>query len=195
MKFLLLKIIFIYLFIPFINAQVKLQIINQEYMPVHTKLLWGEKGFFRTVNLAPDSREKELRLRTKMLQNHQKLALASFGLLAYQASLGYNLKDGDFTKLNKHRKFSTIAWSLYMTSASLSYFAPPGMIYEKRISSMKLHKWLSYLHFAGMLAIPLLGKNISTSNDYNKALTLHQNVASITLISMGLSGILPFLPY
>lgn len=82
-----------------------------------------------------------------------------------------------------------------MTSASLSYFAPPGMIYEKRISSMKLHKWLSYLHFAGMLAIPILGKNISTSNDYNKALTLHQNVASITLISMGLSGILPFLPY
>ena len=130
-----------------------------------------------------------------MLQNHQKLALLSLGMLAYQSSLGYKMYEGDYSKLSSHRKFSTITWSFYMTSASLSYFAPPAQKYEKRVSSMKVHRWLSYIHFAGMMSIPFLGKNISNSNDYDKALRLHKNVATITVTSMSLSALLTILPY
>ena len=51
-------------------------------MPYHTKLLWGENGLFRKIKLAPESRDKELILRLKMLQLHQKIALGSlFGPL------------------------------------------------------------------------------------------------------------------
>ncbi|MEC7902451.1 MAG: hypothetical protein VYE41_05790, partial [Candidatus Neomarinimicrobiota bacterium] len=60
---------------------------------------------------------------------------------------------------------------------------------------MKIHRWLSYIHFAGMMAVPFLGKNIVTSDNYDQALALHQNVATITFASMSLSAILTFLPY
>ena len=43
-----------------------------ENMPVHTKIFWGENGFFRKLNIAPKSRSSELKLRVKMLQIHQK---------------------------------------------------------------------------------------------------------------------------
>ena len=188
---------FIYIFalISFIQAQPELEIQNKEYMPLHTKLLWGDHGFFRQINFGPKTRKDELKLRVKMLQNHQKLALVSLGLLAYQSSLGYQMKEGDYSLRKNHRQFSKIAWGAYMTSASLSYLAPPAQKYEKRVSSIKLHRWLSYVHFAGMMAVPFLGKNIATSDNYDQALALHQNVATITFTSMSLSALLTILPY
>ena len=59
-----------------------------ENMPFHTKILWGETGFIRKINLAPETRQKELLLRVKMLQLHQKLAMGSLGLFFYQAYIG-----------------------------------------------------------------------------------------------------------
>ena len=178
-----------------IHAQPDQEIQNIEQMPLHTKLLWGEKGFFRQLNFGPETRKDELKLRVKMLQNHQKLALASLGLIAYQSSLGNKMKEGDYTVREDHKRLSMITWGAYMTSASLSYFAPPAQKYDSKISSMRIHRWLSYVHFAGMMAVPVLGKNIVTSNDYNKALKQHQTVANITFVSMSLSALLTFLPY
>ena len=188
-------VFFICLFLVSINAQDQLDIKNPEYMPFHTKILWGENGIVKKMNLAPETRKKELELRVKMLQTHQKFALVSLGLLAYQYSLGLELSDGNYSNLSSHKTFSKITWSAYMTSASLSYFAPPALVYEKRVSSMKIHRWLSYLHFAGMMAIPILGKNISTSTNRLAAISTHQDVATVTLVSMALSGLLTILPY
>ncbi len=176
-------------------GQLDSTIINIDNMPLRTKLLWGDNGLFRQLNFGPDNRKDELKLRVKMLQNHQKLALASLGLVAYQSYLGNQMAEGDYSKQDAHKRFSKITWGTYMASASLSYFAPPAQKYNKRISSMKVHQWLSYIHFVGMMALPVLGKNIVTSNDYDKALSLHQNVASITFVSMSLSALLTFLPY
>ena len=124
---------FIYLF--FINilfSQQELKIEGYDHMPLHTKLLWGKSGLFRKLNLAPDNRKDELKLRVRMLQTHQKLALASLGLVAYQSNLGNKMLDGDYSYYEDHKKFSRIAWVTYMTSASLSYFAPPALKYEKK---------------------------------------------------------------
>ena len=178
-----------------LKGQDQLDIKNAEYMPFHTKILWGENGLIRKTNLAPATRKEEVELRVKMLQTHQKLALVSLGLLAYQYSLGLELTDGDYSNLSSHKTFSKVTWSAYMTSASLSYFAPPALIYEKRVSSMKIHRWLSYIHFVGMMSIPVLGKNISTSTNRLTAITTHQDVATATLVSMILSGLLTILPY
>ena len=60
---------------------------------------------------------------------------------------------------------------------------------------MKIHRWLSYIHFVGMMSIPVLGKNISTSTNRLTAITTHQDVATATLVSMILSGLLTILPY
>ena len=167
-----------------------------ENMPLHTKLLWGESGLFRKIKLAPETRQKELQLRVKMLQLHQKLAMGSLGAFFYQSYLGQQLVNGNYEEYyDLHSKMSKVVWSAYMTSAALSYFAPPGLKYSKKINSMKIHRLLSWVHFAGMASIPFLGYNISKSNDYDKAVRLHQNVAYMTLFTMSLSALLTFLPY
>ena len=166
-----------------------------ENMPFHTKLLWGESGLFRKIKLAPETRQKELQLRVKMLQLHQKIALGSLGAFFYQSYLGKQMVDGNYKYHDLHSSMSKVVWSSYMTSATLSYFAPPGMKYSKKLSSMKIHRLLSWVHFAGMASIPFLGYNIHNSSDYDKAVALHQNVAYVTLFSMSLSALLTFLPY
>jgi len=165
-------------------------------MPLHTKLLWGESGLFRKIKLAPETRQKELQLRVNMLQLHQKLAMGSLGAFFYQSYLGQQLVNGNYEKYyDLHSSMSKVVWSSYMTSAALSYFAPPGLKYSKKINSMKIHRLLSWVHFAGMASIPFLGYNISKSDDYDKAVRLHQNVAYMTLFTMSLSAFLTFLPY
>ena len=165
-------------------------------MPIHTKILWGESGLFRKIKLAPETRQKELQLRVKMLQLHQKLAMGSLGAFFYQSYLGQQLVNENYEEYyDLHSSMSKVVWSSYMISAALSYFAPPGLRYSKKINSMKIHRLLSWVHFAGMACIPFLGYNISKSNDYDKAVRLHQNVAYMTLFTMSLSAFLTFLPY
>ena len=169
-----------------------------ENMPLHTKVLWGENGVLRKLKLAPNTRQEELRLRVKMLQLHQKIALGSLGAFFYQSYLGKQLLEGNYDYYNRHASMSKVVWSSYMLSASLSYLAPPGMLYSKKLSSMKIHRLLSWIHFAGMASIPWLGYNISKSNnidDRNAAIELHQNVAYMTLFTMSFSALLSFLPY
>ena len=167
-----------------------------ENMPLHTKVLWGENGVLRKLKLAPNTRQEELQLRVEMLQLHQKLAMGSLGLFFYQAYIGKQMADGNYARYHElHSRLSKVVWSSYMTSAALSYFAPPGMKYSDKISSMKVHRILSWLHFLGMASIPFLGYNIHRADDYNKALTLHQNVATATLFTMSISALLTFFPY
>tara|TARA_S200000501_G_C20793590_1_gene730687 strand:+ start:410 stop:1006 length:597 start_codon:yes stop_codon:yes gene_type:complete len=167
-------------------------------MPLHTKILWGENGIIRKVKFAPETRQKELQLRVKMLQLHQKIALGSLGAFFYQSYLGKQLVDGNYDNYDLHSKMSKVVWSAYMTSAGLSYFAPPGMRYTKKLSSIKVHKLLSWVHFAGMACIPWLGYNISNksnTHERDKAIKLHQNVAYTTLFTMSFSALLSLLPY
>ena len=76
-----------------------------ENMPVHTKIFWGENGLFRKLNIAPKSRSSELRLRVKMLQLHQKIALGTLGLFSYQSYLGNQMIKGDYSNHSRHRDF------------------------------------------------------------------------------------------
>ena len=166
-----------------------------ENMPLHTKILWGEKGFVRLTGLAPKNRIDELKLRTTMLQLHQKLALITWASFAYQSFIGNQLVNGNYENFDIHKKLSVPVWSMYMGSASLSYFAPPALKYSDKLDSMKLHRWLSFLHFSGMAIIPILGYRIHDATNYQKAVETHQNVALVTFFSMSLSALLTFLPY
>ena len=176
--------------------------ILPDNMPLQTKLLWSENGLLRKTKLFNVNRPKELILRKKMLQLHQKLALGTLGLLFAQGYLGSKLENAgsNYSELSdNHALLGKIALGSYFTSAMLSYTAPPASRYNKKIDSIRIHRWLSIIHFSGMIALPYLGKRISNPNKYNiaydQALKIHRNTAILTISSITLSAILTFLPF
>jgi len=173
-----------------------------ENMPFQTRILWDENGLLRKTKLFNIDRPRELILRKQMLQLHQKLALGTLGLLFAQGYLGSKLENAGVNYSNlrdKHAMLGSIAIGSYFTSAMLSYAAPPAIRYNKKINSIKIHRWLSIIHFSGMIALPLLGKRVSNPNkyniSYNQALKIHRNTAILTISSMTISAIITFLPF
>ena len=130
-----------------------------------------------------------------MLQLHQKIAMGTFGAFSYQSYLGNQMINGDYENWDLHSRLSKVVWISYMSSAALSYFAPPAMKYNKKIDSMTIHRYLSWIHFSGMAVIPYLGYSIANSDDPNRAVKVHQTVALTTLGSMFISAVLSFMPY
>ena len=176
--------------------------ILPDNMPLQTKLLWSENGLLRKTKLFNVDRPKELILRKRMLQLHQKLALGTLGLLFAQGYLGSKLENAgsNYSELSdNHALLGKIALGSYFTSAMLSYTAPPAIRYNKKIDSIRIHRWLSIIHFSGMIALPYLGKSVSNPNKYNiaydQALKIHRNTAILTISSITLSAILTFLPF
>ena len=176
--------------------------ILPDNMPFQTKLLWSENGLLRKTKLFNVDRPKELILRKRMLQLHQKLALGTLGLLFAQGYLGSKLENAgsNYSELSdNHALLGKIALGSYFTSAMLSYTAPPAIRYNKKIDSIRIHRWLSIIHFSGMIALPYLGKRVSNPNKYNitydQALKIHRNTAILTISSITLSAILTFLPF
>ena len=176
--------------------------ILPDNMPLKTKLLWSENGLLRKTKLFNVDRPKELILRKRMLQLHQKLALGTLGLLFAQGYLGSKLENAgsNYSELSdNHALLGKIALGSYFTSAMLSYTAPPAIRYNKKIDSIRIHRWLSIIHFSGMIALPYLGKRVSNPNKYNitydQALKIHRNTAILTISSITLSAILTFLPF
>ena len=76
-----------------------------ENMPLVTRLLWGEQGLIRTLGLAPKDRIAELKLRTFMLQTHQKFALGTVALLSGQTYTGMLMAKGKQMVMKKRRRF------------------------------------------------------------------------------------------
>ena len=176
--------------------------ILPDNMPLQTKLLWSENGLLRKTKLFNVDRPKELILRKRMLQLHQKLALGTLGLLFAQGYLGSKLENAgsNYSELSdNHALLGKIALGSYFTSAMLSYTAPPAIRYNKKIDSIRIHRWLSIIHFSGMIALPYLGKRVSNPNKYNitydQALKIPRNTAILTISSITLSAILTFLPF
>ena len=171
-------------------------------MPLQTKLLWAENGLLRKTNLFQVNRPRELELRTKMLQLHQKLALGTLGLMFVQGYLGFQLQGAttNYMELSdRHATLGKVAFGSYLTSALLSYTAPPAFRYNRKIDSIRIHRWLSIIHFTGMLALPYLGEKVSGPHDSiksrDRALYIHRGIAVTTISTMALSALITFLPF
>ena len=59
---------------------------------------------------------------------------------------------------------------------------------------MNVHRFLSIIHFTGMIAQPWLGYKANNSSDYNHYIDLHKGVGNIVFISYLLSFILTLFP-
>jgi len=171
-------------------------------IPFSKKILWGDNGLIRILDCAPQTKMKEMKLRHKMLKTHQKMGLFTLGLMAYQSYLGMQMVDnGKYSEYSdRHQLLGYTTFTSYMTTASLSIGAPPSFRYSKGVSSIKIHRYLSYIHFAGMLSMPYLGYltagNIDTETEnYSiKAKKAHRLVGNITFATFSLAFLTTLFP-
>ena len=120
-------------------------------------LLWGKNGLFRRTGISKlsiEQRQNELKVRNVMLKSHQIIGyLTLLGMVA-QGIMGGKLYKGDYDLYDAHKNLGKWVTALYFTGAGLSLFAPPPLVRKKAkgFNSIKAHKWLSYIHFSGMIA-------------------------------------------
>jgi len=172
-----------------------------EGMPLSKRLLWGPNGVVRVVGLAPESREEELRLRRDMLQWHQRVGLATWLAMTAQTVIGarmYNDLPGSYQRYRKtHKRLGYGTFALYSTTAALQLAAPPARSYDDGITNISVHRALSYVHFAGMMATPLLGASATRANSpeaYQKALDRHRVVGWVTYAAFSGAILSIFIP-
>lgn len=129
-------------------------------MLITQRLLWGEKGIMRTTGIAPlkiDTRKKEMQARRYMLAAHQTLGFLTLGGMVAQGIVGSQLYNGKHNLKDLHEGLAGAINVTYTLGAVTSLFAPPPMLNrDKKITSLRLHKWLSIVHMSGMIATNVL---------------------------------------
>jgi len=147
------------------------ELLPQHMFPTQ-RILWGKKGLMRNINyfkLTPEERDKELKIRRVMLVSHQIIgSLTSLGMIA-QGIVGAKLYNGDRSVKDFHEGLAAGVDIGYFTTASLSLFAPPRMLSERKgFSSIKAHKYLAILHLTSMIATNILADGAEHSEQIRK---------------------------
>lgn len=129
------------------------------------RVFWGEKGLLRPISpLTAVNREKELKLRRKMLVAHQILGFVTLGGMVGQGIVGASLYNNTANHKLKdlHEGLAATVNITYSTTAVMSLFAPPPLINrDKKMSAIRLHKWLAIVHMSGMIATNMLADKAS----------------------------------
>ena len=137
----------------------QVQLLPNKMIPSQ-RLLWGPKGLMRSFNrfeLTPEKRQNELKLRRTMLGVHQILGFATLGGMVAQGIIGGKLYNGRYDLKDTHEALGAAVNIGYFTTASLSLFAPPKALDERKgYSSIKLHKWLAVVHMSALIATNVL---------------------------------------
>jgi len=155
------------------------------------RIFWGEHGLIRGVYpLTPINREKELKLRRGMLVTHQVLGFVTLGGMVAQGVVGaklYNASGSNYGNLKDiHEGLGAAVNLTYSTTAFMSLFTPPPLINrDRKISSIRIHKWLAVVHMSGMIATNVLAGMIQDSPNRNQLRSLHRAAACTTFASFG----------
>ena len=120
------------------------------------RILWGEKGLMRKIKWSPlniEQREKELRIRRKMLKAHQAIGFVTLAGFIAQGIIGVQLYNGNYSNYKFHKTVGHLTSISYFTGAGLSLFSPPPLINKKikGFSSAEAHKYLATIHFSSMI--------------------------------------------
>ena len=120
------------------------------------RILWGEKGLMRKIKWSPlniEQREKELRIRRKMLKAHQAIGFVTLAGFIAQGIIGVQLYNGNYSNYKFHKTVGHLTSISYFTGAGLSLFSPPPLVNKKikGFSSAKAHKYLATIHFSSMI--------------------------------------------
>jgi hypothetical protein len=153
-------------------------------MIITQRMLWGEKGLFRTSGVVPlglEQRKREMQARRMMLKTHQALGFVTLGGMVAQGIVGSQLYKGDYKLNDAHEALAAGLNVSYSLTAAMSLFTPPPLIQrDKKVSSLKLHKWLSIVHMSGMLATNILASRIEENPSLKPA---HRAAAFATFAS------------
>lgn len=150
------------------------------------RVFWGEKGLMRPIiPLTPSNREKELKLRRGMLVAHQILGFATLGGMIGQGITGTKLYNANGGRNNNvgdiHENLAVAVNITYGTTAFMSLFTPPPLINrDKKLSAIRLHKWLAVVHLSGMIATNVLAEMAEDNVKYKK---MHRAAAFTTFAS------------
>ncbi|MGR3810155.1 hypothetical protein [Jiulongibacter sp. NS-SX5] len=133
------------------------------------RMLWGEKGIYRKVGIAPktltaETRERELKVRRNMFKVHQATGLLAAGGMIAQAIIGPKLYNGDFGIRQLHKNVALGTNIAYGTTAVMALTSPPPMVNRKKFDNIKLHKILSVVHLSGMVGTNILARQASKGN-------------------------------
>ena len=96
-------------------------------MPYVKSIIWGKEGVFRKLDIGPDTRIEELKLRRQMLKHHQWIGILTLAGLAYQYDVGKKLYDGDDSDYwdkhyDRHKAMGYFKGPLWRTSKLTSYY-------------------------------------------------------------------------
>ena len=166
-----------------------------ENMPYVKSLIWGKEGAFRKLNIGPESRIVELKLRRKMLQAHQWLGIITLAGLAYQYDVGKKLYEGDDSDYwdshyDKHKAMGYFTYMTYMSTSSLSIFSPPARKYDNNINSIRFHRRMAALHFTAMVAQPFLAKKaVENGKRYNELMDAHLKAGTVAFFALSLDAL------
>ena len=159
-------------------------------MLITQSLLWGKNGLLNNTFGNGDrlkERTIQLNIRRKMLNVHQLGGFLTLGGMLAQGIVGSQLYRGDYKVKELHENLGTAINVSYGITAMNSLFTPPAVFQrDKKISSMRLHKWLAVVHLSGMIATNILGNRIEQD------ITLkpwHRAAAYTTFASMATSMI------
>ena len=151
-------------------------------MLVTQRVFWGEKGLLRPISpLNLPNREKELKLRRGMLVAHQVMGFVTLGGMIGQGIVGSQLYKATGTRAgdlnNIHENLAIAVNVTYGTTAFMSLFTPPPLINrDKKLSAIRVHKWLSLVHMSGIIATNILGNK----SVYNANLKPYHRAAAYT---------------
>lgn len=151
-----------------VNEKIDSQLITPSKMLFTQKFIWGEKGIFKnryggTQDLV-EKRKIDLRIRRKMLQLHQIGGFVTLGGMLAQGIIGGQLYNGSYKLKQTHQNVGTAVNLAYGFTAMNALFTPPSTFKrDKKLTSIRLHKWLAIVHMTGMIATNILGNQIENN--------------------------------
>lgn len=151
------------------------------------RVLWGQKGLLRPISpLTAANREKELKLRRGMLVAHQVLGFVTLGGMVGQGITGTQLYKGSGRVGDIHQGLAVAVNTTYSATAIMSLFTPPPLINrDKKLSAIRLHKWLAVVHMGGMIGTNILAQSLEDArgDQYTRLKKWHRAAAFTTFAS------------
>jgi hypothetical protein len=149
------------------------------------RALWGTSGLLKNRYSGNDliaNKQKDLKIRRTMLQLHQIGGFVTIGGMLAQGIIGSQLYKGDYKVKVLHENVGMAVNLTYGFTALNGLFAPPSAFSrDKKITSIRLHKWLAVLHLSGMIATNILATQI----EHNASLKpYHRAAAYVSFASL-----------
>lgn len=122
-----------------------------------------------------------------MLIAHQAFGIATLAGFVAQGIVGVKLYNGQKDLKDTHEGIAGAVNLTYSLTALMALTAPPPVLNrDKKLSSIRLHKWLAVAHLTGMIVTNVLAGQAEDNPDMRK---YHKAAAFATFASFAVAVI------